>query len=118
MTTLRAFSRHYLTALAVRSAPLDHLIKRVKLSSEFPRWNKFSSKSRCEKQSVCPHSTSVLQNVAERRKLSLGRLAHRAESGMVTGLSKINSLILLTAFVVKILLFFYEMQVLQSMSIV
>jgi hypothetical protein len=36
---LHAFSRHYLTALSVRSAPLDHLIKRVKLSSEFPRWN-------------------------------------------------------------------------------
>jgi hypothetical protein len=37
---------------------------------------------------------------------------------MVNGLSKINSLILLTAFVIRILLLFYEMQVLPGMSIV
>jgi len=83
-----------------------------------PSLEQFSSESRCEKHSVCPHSASILKQVVKRRKLSSRRLAPRAESRMVNGLSKINSLILLTAFVIRILLLFYEMQVLPGMSIV
>ena len=82
-----------------------------------PSLEQCSSESRCEKHSVCPHSASVLKQVTKRRKLSSRRLAPRAERRTVNGLSKINSLILLTAFVIRIFLLFYEMQVLPGMSI-
>jgi hypothetical protein len=114
ITTLCAFSRHHLTALSVRSAPLDHLIKRVKLSSEIPPDNTLDRSHVCEKHSVYPHPAPVLSAGIHLRygKLSSPRLAPRAEDRMVNGLSKMNSLMLLTSFVFRILWLFYEMQLL------
>jgi hypothetical protein len=51
-----------------------------------PSLEQFSWEPRCEERSVYPHSASVLEQVAKRRRSSSRRPAPRAEDGMVNGL--------------------------------
>ena len=124
MTTLCAFSRHYLTELCTVCTPgPSHQACRTVFRVPSYEYEQFSSESRCEKHSVYPRQRSVYPHLYQNRlqsagvhlwygKLSSRRLTPRAADRMSNGLSKINSL---TSFAIRILLLFYEMQLLPGM---
>jgi hypothetical protein len=116
MTKLCAFSGHC-ARCTVCTAGTSH--QACTTFIRVPSYEQFSSESRCEKHSIYPlpylHGLQSAGIHLRYGKLSSRRLAPHAEYRIVNGSSKINSLILPSSFVIRVLLLFYEMQLLPGM---